>query len=1142
MQTITHFQGLLHTAQNHLIMRHKNLAALSIAVIMAAVFSAPLGAQAPKFDFFNPFATQNRVNAGTPWQNVPDTPVELPAGATAVLPEPLPDRENISLDDYNSAVAYAFESLHIIYGELEEEDAEAFYNMWSPLFDNPCQEIIDYLNKLNPLLSQFIVARESYIRSFRAALELLLDAGEASEWGDAAARDEAMSLASIYTRDMKSLQAAMTEIARRIQALGNPPNPFEFLRRNREIHDRIFKRKKNNFAGETWFGNRISTEFSAPGLPPLTEILPRYMFKAGTGDNEKYYVIQLIENRPESQAPADEQLKADENDLQGIKVKQIGTGSKSRPDFTSDATYQKYYPNPPVAAITSLGFSFSMQYQMSYLSDADKKNPEAAARKLAYHNAVGNYSARLSHTGIFFSTGISWGSQGKWDDYSYDNGIIPEKALRDFEEAVRQYFRDYLVQVKKTQKKMKDAYAQQDPPVLSEEEQKLKEMKDSVELAHQSIRESIRISEEQIDAYRISIRDEERRREAVLAEMGTAEGTHRQICADRLHQIDELIISYRSDITQLQNSIKSMETGTYYHKRTELEMRDFEQTIRSAVTECAHADACKRSIGILNEQIARMPEELQKDARERFGRVMFDEGALSARDYDKIWSLAKTYQGLAEASELKTQSEAEMEAEYAELKEYGAMGVTMSCGVLTGTGAARALAEAGASATQIIWGTRFISGLYGGATGYASGGPVEAVSSAARYFSPATSAIVAFVEGYTEAGPDATWSERIESGAESAAWDYVEGKVMDLGVNILAKGTTFLTKSFRTKFTTVDKKKLDMLRTNRQRLEAKDVVESFSKMNNEYITMLADGKTPQPVLDAKRAEINQLAASMNSDYHAKWYIKYKADRNLKAHFDQAVQANYREVIPEMVESMTKKGYNMKNLEFIPIRNSSSSGSSSMDLDLCPVDKKTKVEPKKFFNLDGDPVDTYKFMTDCQASLDEKYFKKFGISAKASELNLTTKAHPEAYSNDELLKKHINFENVTDEDIKSIGKVLEVKTTNIEGNIHYTETTRMQAKAREGEKEIRNMLKPYLESEAAKIDKSDRDAYIKIQEEIMHWEEMQYLLSQVGTATNDPAKLHKLDRLIRFKSGGKDTVGVVNELIKRFNPSYQVPVQ
>ena len=1118
-----------------------------------------------RFNYFNPFAPENYVTDGTPWQKAEVEPIALPEGISVILPDPLPDVCDLSLEDYQQAVSFAVENLHIIYGEQTEEDAEAFLNMWAPIYDSPCQEFVDYLNKLNPLLSQFVYCQQSYYESYRNALLLLMDAAEAADWEDLEAYKLIMSEAELHTYAMQAHQAAMTEIANRIQILGNPPDPFEMLRRNREVHDRIFQRTKQTlFPGETWLGTRESTQFYAPGLSPLTELLPRYLFAANVDGKKQYFVLQLIENRPLSMAPTNESLKSDPNDIESIRVEQIGKGSVSVPNFKSDGVFQPYYPTPPVGTITALALKYQMQTDMSDPSSEDKKDPELYAAKLAYHNAAGNLGHRLSMSGMFFSTALRWGMDSKWDQYTYKNGVIPEKALHEFEEAVKTAWADYL-EIQRLPRKERQAAlkAQQDslPVAMTEEQLRNKEIQDSLARDRQSIENAIQTSEEQIASLQSEVDFQMARKREKESQLAFASGDEEKALYEAIDQIDKSITNTQALIDNLQSSIKSMESGSFHYKRSKKDKENLAKTIASCNKDKQDDIFCRTmATSLLNKQIAFMPEEMQEDARARMKKVLWEEGALSAKDADKIKQLARTFNGLMQGNELREQSEAEYEAAVWEAKEYGALAVELSCGVLLCGEGAHAMAKAGVSATQILIGTKLIGGVYAGATGYVKGGPSEAVKGAVRVISPATSALTAFVEGYLEPSKslmtfvdseysnlsfeNATVEECWNAGLANAYGDLIISGVMDLGINIIAKSASMVSKHVRTRFTPVNKTKLEMLRTQRQRLEAQDGVKAFERMSNEYQAMMAAnekvaGTYPKNVLDDKFNEMKKYAAALNSDWHAKWHIKYKTNPTLREDFNEAVKANYDKVIPMVSNDMQAAGYDMSKIDFKPIRNSSSAGSSSMDLDLMPVKRGTGTDKVKAVEYEfKSDAETYDFMVKAQKSLDAHYYKEFGYTSKSSELNLTTKLHPEAYSNKELLKEEIDFSKVTKDDVASIGKVLAVKKNTIEGNVRMTKLTQQQAKAREGYKEIDNMCIKVLENDAQNAATAEEKQ--QIMEEVIHWKDMSYLLKEMGTGSSNPARIQQIEKMIKFKSGGKTSDQVLDELIHRFNPSYQIP--
>ena len=115
----------------------------------------------------------NSNSSGLPWENSQNEKVKMPAGTDVVLPAPIPGLNNLSDQAYNSSVSLAFEGMRLIYGEMTEKEAKEFNEAWAPLFDFPSQEVIDYLNKLNPLVSQFLICREAYARNF-AAVQMVL--------------------------------------------------------------------------------------------------------------------------------------------------------------------------------------------------------------------------------------------------------------------------------------------------------------------------------------------------------------------------------------------------------------------------------------------------------------------------------------------------------------------------------------------------------------------------------------------------------------------------------------------------------------------------------------------------------------------------------------------------------------------------------------------------------------------------------------------------------------------------------------------------------------------------------------------------------------------------------------------------------
>ena len=156
------------------------------------------------------------------------------------IPSPIPGLNQLSDVAYNSAVSSAFEAMSLVYGEMPEDDAKKFQAAWAPLFDFPSQEIIDYLNKLNPVVSQFLVCREAYARNFAAIQMLLLDAATAIEFDEQQAWLAAMNEAGTYSSSLPPLETAMKKLIQQLEMIGNPPNPVAAKCEARRRYNKMF--------------------------------------------------------------------------------------------------------------------------------------------------------------------------------------------------------------------------------------------------------------------------------------------------------------------------------------------------------------------------------------------------------------------------------------------------------------------------------------------------------------------------------------------------------------------------------------------------------------------------------------------------------------------------------------------------------------------------------------------------------------------------------------------------------------------------------------------------------------------------------------------------------------------------------------
>lgn len=1094
-----------------------------------------------KFIATDPCNPANHNPNGLPWEEIVLEELNSPEKIDPTIPDPLPDIDHISGFDYNTAVSVAFEGMRLIYGPMPDEEARNFEQAWAPLFDYPSQEIIGYLNRLNPLISQFLAARESYMRCLSSTQLIMLDAATAVEWDDPNAFHAAIGEAQMHTLAMQSLGAAMEELANRIQRLGNPPNPNNIKCEARKRYNRAFQTEEEEiYLGESWIGTHTSP-YQLPGLEELKEPLIRYLFKAKVNGKNKYFAIQLSESEPCSAA----ELKEDEACLSSIKVEQLDftAPDDEKPEITSDGVFTKYFPKVPVMLISKLTFDYFRLREYASGGADDAKDQDLLAAQKEYQDACSNYGTRILRSGFFFKTAIEWSSENRWNKYLFgENGVMPETAVEAFEEAIRENIRADMAAKRKSGKQRRED--EKNKELAQEAEKRARQnkmMQDSLALENQVREESIACRREIITSIREQIDRENDYKQRAVERLSQAKNEQDAANIRReIADIDMRIMHFRSTMQSEEDAVSTLMTGEIVHTRTVFDEYAQEKMIQNMRIDAARRDATRRAADIVERQIERLPEEQKEQARE-LARKIIDGKALVSGNMEKVRSLAQALNKQLEGYATHDLATAEEAIAQSELKEAGAQAVIIAAGtVFVGLGSSALAGAYGAEAAATIYGTKALGAVYGGVTGYLSGGPKAGAMQAATFWSPVTGSVASFVNGYYEAGKKggATTSSQIWEGVKSAGTDYIVGKVFETGVGVVSRSSaavfgkeSHLFKPLLKTPSQRSKEVLDMMRTTRSRLEAEDAVSSFRNLDEQLRILQTDKVANAAKIQSAKKELNQLAASMNADYHAKWFFKYKADPKLRNSFDQLVQENYREMIPKMSESLKNKGYDMSDITFRQFRNASSGGSSSMDLDLAPVLKGTGKEPA-FFIKNGKKVNAKEFMTDAQQAMDQDYYNMFRISAKQSEMNLTTSVHPEAFSTSALLEHDVDFSQLTSEDIASIGKVLDVKVTTIEKNPALTATSKMQAKCREATKEIDNMLLKKLQQDLAKA-KPGSNEYQLIKTDIGYWEDLGGKLKKIGTGTNKPMELIHLNREIYHATGGKDATQVVNDLIHKF---------
>lgn len=166
-----------------------------------------------------------------------------PRPGSETLPARIPpptDFTRLTAGQYAGAVSVAMEGLRTVYGEMTPEQEKSFQNTWMPMFAFPNKEVIDWCNRFNPLLSEFLGARTALNQAVVAFDEAQAEIMTCCLMEDGESLTAALANADLIRRTLESLNAALQQATGKIEALGDPPNALAAMNAARKRHQEAF--------------------------------------------------------------------------------------------------------------------------------------------------------------------------------------------------------------------------------------------------------------------------------------------------------------------------------------------------------------------------------------------------------------------------------------------------------------------------------------------------------------------------------------------------------------------------------------------------------------------------------------------------------------------------------------------------------------------------------------------------------------------------------------------------------------------------------------------------------------------------------------------------------------------------------------
>jgi hypothetical protein len=160
--------------------------------------------------------------------------------AVSVTLPPAMDLSDLDTAQWAGSVSAAREAMRMVFGEMTPEETEKFEAKWKPLLAFPCKEVVAYMNKLNPLLAQFLALRRAAAEAGLAMDRVQFEAAHLVAYRDMEGFAGAMQGMATLRAQVHGIERAMERVVQAIVALGDPPDAVEEQKKARKRHGEAF--------------------------------------------------------------------------------------------------------------------------------------------------------------------------------------------------------------------------------------------------------------------------------------------------------------------------------------------------------------------------------------------------------------------------------------------------------------------------------------------------------------------------------------------------------------------------------------------------------------------------------------------------------------------------------------------------------------------------------------------------------------------------------------------------------------------------------------------------------------------------------------------------------------------------------------
>lgn len=1081
-----------------------------------------------------------------------------PAALPPMKSAPFLDINALTPTQWDGAVAAAMEGMRMVYGPMSEAEEESFRKTWGVLRQFPSPEAVDYLNKFNPLLGEFLSLRGAVAEAGARLEEAVEQIAWAAEADDPALAMDAMTLARQHRNTVLSCQKRLDEVVAELVALGNPPDGKTLMAEGQQQYKRAkdFLRSLVEQPGPEgeWVGYIIHPNNFVGKDGGAIKHQPYHFLIYSLGEPGKYSGIALDTGTYDEK----EYGYVEGIDLASIEILSGIEGDTINYTFTDEdgepwvLHAQRY---------TGGAFPEFSELSSDLFEEARIKNDRIRAERLEAAKLIEDPDAQLKETlgaGIghalndspiqealahyrmrdsFHAAAVKWTTSGK---------------LPGSEEARLKQF-DALVAGGAPQLVAEAAAAKQKP----QEEKKTPE--DKKEEAKETQEPEGEIGPEDTPLHIVDDQPAEERRvidqEAIEFHATNVEIIQRNMDKDiaeitketdpvRRRDLEMRVLHAKANLQSEQDRIETLKTGVIVHTRSEWDDFARSQFIQNIAADQRKMEKVDRAMKKALSMADTLPYDKAAQVREIVAKG-FSPEVMTATDTDKAAEVIKDVYTVATGHWEGEKKKADADAEWAD--------TCLQTAEMT-----KSVADKSLMVLSFVGGPA-VNRVYQGTLGYIEGGPKEAFLRVGGSYNQLTGIAVDGYRGFEAAVESGGgWEE----GIKGAGWEVAKGIVMDKAMGYVARGvssgygavkarggaradapdapkasakagtpdaqdTTGMGKikpsgipddGFNRPLTEAERQTY-----KEQIADARLRVTTYKKTFNKLQQARRDKAPPTEIKKILR-ELDVHSTSIHASPQAKMIMKSHQrspkNKEMVKRFVNSMDRVHNRVQKRFHEKMDAE-WDREGLS--PIRNAGSGKSVNTDYDIARQVKFDEnglpIAPKK----NGRPVPESLWQAEAQKKWDESFTEVTGQNPGRSWETVTTGSHQEAYKDLALIEKN----GVLRANKAWAGQSADVnqyKGDHLRGDKNFSRIEKHVEIARSTSKECQKRLLPLMnEKVPPKTDKANYEAFMKHKE---YWEKMNKIMEDMGSGRLDPLEG---DRRIRLLSGGKSSLEVTHDL-------------